>query len=551
MRLQITTLLMAGIALAAQAQTQQKDTTLNRTVVVEQEYNPVIMDARKVNTLPQVEELTVIPKQVEYDAAVVPSTAIPGAPIDAYAAKEQQEQTPMGYARFGYGNYGNLDIKANYLFRISPKDKLNLSFAMDGMNGELDAVQQGEKKWDHHYYQSRGGLDYMHQFSQTDMNIGGNFGVTNFNFLPADKISRQNYTSGDVYLKFISTDKNLPLQFNAGTNLLLYTRNYDLTEFDGLKETILRTHADVSGAINDDQRVGIYGELENIFFDSDEYSNYTKLAFNPYYTAQGDDWRVRLGARVDLNFSFGDKVQVAPDLLAEYIFSDSYVLYAKATGGTMRNDFRRLEHINPYAMAWNSEGDDQLEDSFEQINASAGFKASPATGLWFNLYGGYQNIKNDLNYHSIFLSEREDLLYSHSSTFFLTDANNVYAGAGFSYEYKNQLNISLDGKYYNWSADEKSALYMKPLFHLNFLTHLSPIPELNISLGYEYIKRDKGHSGEAVDPVSNLSWGATYRLFDAVSVYVRASNLLNKDYHYYVGYPSQGINFLGGVSFRF
>ena len=38
----------------AQAQTQAKDTTLSRTVVVEQEYNPDIMDASKVNVLPQV-----------------------------------------------------------------------------------------------------------------------------------------------------------------------------------------------------------------------------------------------------------------------------------------------------------------------------------------------------------------------------------------------------------------------------------------------------------------------------------------------------------------
>ena len=32
--------------------TQPKDTTMNRTVVVEQEYNPDIMDASKVNVLP-------------------------------------------------------------------------------------------------------------------------------------------------------------------------------------------------------------------------------------------------------------------------------------------------------------------------------------------------------------------------------------------------------------------------------------------------------------------------------------------------------------------
>ena len=40
--------------------TQPKDTTMNRTVVVEQEYNPDILDASKVNVLPKVEETTVI-----------------------------------------------------------------------------------------------------------------------------------------------------------------------------------------------------------------------------------------------------------------------------------------------------------------------------------------------------------------------------------------------------------------------------------------------------------------------------------------------------------
>ena len=45
-------LLSAGLA----AQTQQPDTALTRTVVVEQEYAPLIQDAAKVNVLPRVEE---------------------------------------------------------------------------------------------------------------------------------------------------------------------------------------------------------------------------------------------------------------------------------------------------------------------------------------------------------------------------------------------------------------------------------------------------------------------------------------------------------------
>lgn len=54
-----------------------------------------------------------------------------------YTGKEVQPGTTPGYVRAGYGNYGNLDILANYLFRLSQKDKLNVRFQMDGMDGKL------------------------------------------------------------------------------------------------------------------------------------------------------------------------------------------------------------------------------------------------------------------------------------------------------------------------------------------------------------------------------------------------------------------------------
>ena len=59
------TLLAALPASSLQAQSHAKDTTMNRTVVVEQQYNPDIMDAQKVNVLPTVKELTSTPSEVE------------------------------------------------------------------------------------------------------------------------------------------------------------------------------------------------------------------------------------------------------------------------------------------------------------------------------------------------------------------------------------------------------------------------------------------------------------------------------------------------------
>ena len=69
--------ILLGIAFTAlpvsiQAQTQPKDTTVNRTVIVEQQYNPDIMDAAKVNVLPKVEEPSVSKKEVEYATFTTP-----------------------------------------------------------------------------------------------------------------------------------------------------------------------------------------------------------------------------------------------------------------------------------------------------------------------------------------------------------------------------------------------------------------------------------------------------------------------------------------------
>lgn len=70
---------MALVALPslAQVQPQSKDTTMNRTVVVEQEYNPIILDASKVNVLPKVEEPVVNKKEVEYAISSTPCLQYP------------------------------------------------------------------------------------------------------------------------------------------------------------------------------------------------------------------------------------------------------------------------------------------------------------------------------------------------------------------------------------------------------------------------------------------------------------------------------------------
>lgn len=545
------TYILGGLALIvlpleARAQKQANDSTVNRTVVVEQEYNPDIPDASKINVMPQVEPPTVSKKAVEYDATLTPANQIPATVMQAYTGKEAQAKALPGYVRLGYGSKGNLDARANYLFTFSARDRLNLNLHLNGRNGKLD-LPGDLGKWKSYYYHTHAGMDYTHAFRKADLNVAGHFDLSNFNFLPNSMNAKQKFTSGDLHLGVKSTSADLPLQFRAETNLLLYGRQHEWAYTDA-KESIVRTLAEASASISEEQSVAVAFVLNNVFYSNNSFEDYTALNLTPYYLFQNDDWKVRLGAHIDLAFGFGKKFYASPDVSAEYTFSDSYRLYAQAKGGKLLNDFRRMEAVSPYG-----EVGVQPEATYEQLNAALGFKASPAAGFWFNLYGGYQNLKNDLlqMQFNVFSLTQE---YPHGLLLGTGNTQNVYAGAALSYDYKNILSFSASGVYRNWSIDneetQNEGLLFKPALEAKFEASFRPVSAAIVNVGYLHIEREKVE-GEKADPVANLYLGGSYEFFKGISAYVRVSNLLNKDYQYYRGYPTEGINFLGGVSFKF
>lgn len=541
---------------ALQAQTQQpKDTTMTRTVVVEQEYNPNIMDASKVNVLPKVEEPAVVKKKAEYAVTPLPATTIPMGMMSPYLISKIQPNATPGYIRAGYGNYGNLDVFANYLFRLSDKDKLNVRFQMDGMDGELDMPEE-ELTWDAYYYRTRANIDYTHQFSRIDFNLAANFGLSNFNLAPYEP-GKQKFTEGDFHIGLKSTDESYPVQFKAETNLMMYNRqnNNTLLFSDALGETQIHTKGVVSGTISDEQTINIGADIRNIFYTKDfktedlpVYEDRTTLALNPYYELNNDSWRLHIGANVDFSFGAGKTLRVSPDVTAQYVFSDSYVLYAQATGGKMVNDLRRLERISPYLLPLGT-----IHDTYEQLNAAIGFKASPCTGLWLNLYGGYQDLKDDAFQMQQADEETVDdeTAYYQFQDLGFTNSHNVYAGLKISYDYKDIFAFAIDGTYRNWDAKEEYALLLKPAYELKFDATLRPVKGLGIHLGYNYAGREEVKDLGKLSAINNLYAGAEYNVFKGVSVYARLNNLLNQEYQYYLGYPTEGFNFLGGLSFRF
>lgn len=92
---------------------------------------------------------------------------------------------------------------------------------------------------------------------------------------------------------------------------------------------------------------------------------------------------------------------------------------------------------------------------------------------------------------------------------------------------------------------------LKPACEFNFNATFKPVKELSINIGYDYIGREDVKELGTLSAVSDLYAGASYNVFKGVSVYARINNLMNKKYQYYLGYPTEGFNFIGGLSFSF
>lgn len=533
--------------LAANAQTAQvNDSTLNRTVVVEQEYNPDILDASKVNVLPKVQPLATGKKEVEYDSHLVPATDIPAYAMPAYGGVERQRKGLPGYVRLGYGNDGNLDVYAACRIAPSEKDRLDVLFGMDGRDGKLELPGSGEK-WQSHYYRTQAHLGYLHSFRRVDLDVAGNFGLSNFNLLPGFEVRKQKFTSGDLHFGVKSAGEELPLQFKAETNLMLYERQHGLyvdgTPEDAARETIIRTLGEAVGKVSERGSVGVAVRMDNFFYRNTHVSDYTSFNLNPYYLFRNEDWELRLGAHVDLAFGEGTDWNIAPDVQAQFTFADSYRLYARATGGKMENDFRRLEQIDPFA---------NLEYSaaftYELVNATAGLKGSPLPGFRFHLYGGFQRLLDDLyakiSYTSLYV-------FPYATAFDAADISHLYIGAEASYSYKGLLAFTASGVFHNWSHYHyEDQLYLKPALEIDGRVEVRPIPAVTFSVGERFVSRE-GESPLKADSVNDLYLDFSYRLFKGISIYARANNLLDKKYQIYRSYPVAGINFVGGVSFRF
>lgn len=541
--------LLAGVAVGLFAQ----DPSIDRNVTVEREYQPVIEDAGKITTLPEILEPSTARLRVEYSDVFQPlplGRFLQSLPMTAYQAEQRRRQE--AFIRLGLGNYWNTLGELTLPVIKKEKDRLDINIDHSGTFGRRK------------FAETEGSIDYNHLFKSTELfaSAGGSHRVFNYygshfslagNRLPADTltgvIEEDSHTTyrGSIGFRTISDQA----KFRHKGEL-----SYDaLSTHSGWNENIFNARYGFSTPYKKN-RYGVDFDLKNLTYESPvhstyEHPDYSVLTINPYYLIEREKASVRLGLSSTFSFVTGRAFSPSPDVHAELkLFPKFLALYGGVGGDFTTMTTARLFNENPRVRP-----SLRVKDTYTPFKPYFGLKLKPAHFLLLEGFVEYNSIKDQYFFvNDSVMMGNSTPVYSNWFDVEYSDASLVRLGGRLSFQYKNQVSSSVKVISNQWTTQSIAQAWMKPALEADWNIDVKVNPNLTISSNffYEGLRFAKlGSQVVEMNPVADLNLSASYFFNQTFSSFVKLNNILNSNYEQFFGYDVQGFNFMlgGAISF--
>jgi hypothetical protein len=570
--------------------------TVDQNLTVERDYKPVIQDAGKINTVPEIMNLNTEKIPANYSNFDFPLPI--GLNIHTLSAAElmhQRRKTPNGtYVRVGLGSSFNNMLDFALPVINKPRTKLDLNLNHFATLGSKKHISSDAGLMFNQYFNNAdvyAGINAKYEYFNY---YGNNFKnhpdstFTDFNTLKTDGIARYdewslvrvNRTAQTFNLDEITNEpKNERLlRFNTfvGVRSLPNTENtryhaeLGFQSFDarnGLTENNIHTQfgLNTSEAKN---RLGIDLDMQNMIYKSDiampasnVWDAYTVFSMNPYYSFERTRWNIRLGVKSSFSFVHGKPFNPSPDISAEWKAVPKWLsIYAGASGGYSVNTLDKMYSENRWLYS-----DLRVKDTYTPINGYFGLKVKPVYNLLFDTYISYQYIDDqyffinkDYKYNLTSATPlghfSEDMIFTNRFNVLYSDATLTKVGVRANYNMRNFLNVELKGAWNGWKTATTEIAWNKPKWEAALSTNLRITRNLNLSANAfveseRYAKFDNYKL--RMRPKVDINLGASYSYLNWLSMFVKVNNLINNKYEEFSGYEVQGFNVMAGAAFSF
>ena len=196
----------------------------------------------------------------------------------------------------------------------------------------------------------------------------------------------------------------------------------------------------------------------------------------------------------------------------------------------------------------------ELRNTRKTADFYAGGKASFQNGLDLEAKISYANYKDFYVFNNSRTdSTRFEALYSNDST--TVKITNFMAQLSYQIPEMFRSNLKLDVNVFSGLGNLKTAWH-RPTFSATWNNTFTIKQKLLVSSDLYFLAGIKGKNFVTdkeikLDPIIDLNFKFTYLISEHFDVFVSANNILNKNYQRYLYYPTQGVNFLGGLSYSF
>ncbi|MEO9660334.1 TonB-dependent receptor [Maribacter dokdonensis] len=562
------------------AQEEEEKDLGTETVTVTKAYTPTVSDAFKIKSVPNMNDSIVLQKKpINYSIFSVP-VASTFTPSKGTASKVEKLPPPVlynSYASLGAGLYGNV-LGEFYTSRTINRDEnFDIGFNHLSSRGGINGVELNDT-----FYDTR--LDASYAKRDRDLDWGAAIGLQHqlynwygiepgvFSETVINSIDeRQNYYMGEVsghinvedayfkradlkYRRFfdaVSSGENRAI-FNTGFEFPMNEETFNAkVKLDYVGGTF--ENASVSSADNDN---GIsYGNLQ--------------VGINPSLTMLRDDLSLNLGVNLvygmDLENSESN-FYIYPAVTASYrLLDETVIAYGGVTGELKQNSYYDFVEGNPFVSPTLT-----IAPTDSQYNAYVGFKGQLLPNLSYNVKGSYTAENNTplytLNPRNDFRSDDKGYYYGNSFGLFYDDIKTLGIFGELNVDVNRNFTAGANIEVYDYNTETGNPAWNLPNLQASLFMDYQIGEKWYAGVNLFYVGEREDFSSTVVQNVQPSEFPATlitldgyfdanahvgYRYTDQWSFFIKGANLSNNDYQRWSNFQVQGIQILGGATYKF
>lgn len=579
-----------GSAFAGQAQVARD--TLNREVKVTKAYKPTVLDANKLNTMPEIKDSESQKPEFNYKINSQPVfgtfsvTPLKAAIIET----SKPEDNGYGLVRAGLGS--TFRPYAEFFFNNVSAQKLLFGIHAKHLSSFGNVKLEGGNKVDAPFMNNEIGIFAKHSYGKyvLSADLGINHNSFRYYGYPESSVPEVLLADGQTTNYFGTKQSFTKGSFSIGLknptaekDERAYGFDFDYHYFGaktGQREHFVdlkvnsQTPLAMGVALLDGEiKFASASDVQSLKDTTIGNASRILLSAKPAWYIGDETANVKLGVNVDFA-KMADQdgeLKVSPNIRANWTPVTGLLnIYAGADGGITSNHYSKIAYENPYA-----DPEHNIKNSMRRFRGYIGFDGKFTSKTAFNFSGEYAIAENQPFYYlngnySIVSSILNNTIVDNTFDVLYDDVNRLKLNAEIVYTSSKKLDFLFSLNYYSYKMDEQEEAWNLPDWDATISSTYKVTEQLTVSadlfltgkrkaliVSYPEANANTIMTMESVnyiydlETIFDLNLKGNYQITNKFSVFAQLNNLGFQKYQQWFGYTAQGFNVFAGISYSF